>query len=92
MKFKQETKEKVFQPGYGLPTMTLDEYATFAEQMFGEMERNQKEAEAKRKKEEEENDPDKDDLVDQETMKAREWDDYTDEHHKGEGNTGWVGL
>lgn len=85
MKIKQELKDKVFQPGHSMPTMTMDEYADYAMKMYGDMEKNQKEAdEAKRR--EEDKDQDKDDIVDMQTLKDREWDDWKDEHEKGAGN------
>jgi len=85
MKIKEEMKSKVFQPGYGQPTMTLDEYADQAMEMFGEMEKRQKEAEAFRQKEEEK-DQDKDEIADRKTLEERQWDDWKDENEKGAGN------
>ena len=85
MKIKEEMKQKVFQPGHSMPTMTMDEYADYAMKMYGDMEKRQKEAD-EAKKREEEKDQDKDDMLDQQTLKDRAWDDWKDEHEKGAGN------
>jgi len=49
MRQRQDLQEKVFQPGYGLPTMTLEEYADQAQKMFGDMEERQKQADEREK-------------------------------------------
>ncbi|PVU85486.1 hypothetical protein BB559_006998 [Furculomyces boomerangus] len=75
-------KEGVFKPGHSLPTKTLDD---FIEEEFARgnvITGGGKEPEPKE-------DPDDNDeeAINAETMKKREWDDYTDDVRKGSGNT-----
>lgn len=45
------------------------------------------EAERRRKEAQGEVDSDNEDIQDQKTLEARNWDDWKDEHNKGSGNT-----
>lgn len=79
---RQKLRKGVFRPDHSLPTMTIDEYLAEEKRRGGMIEgggeQSGRPAEV-----------DEDDLAraDQETMKAREWDDYTEAHPKGSGNT-----
>jgi len=79
---RQKLRKGVFKPDHSLPTMTIDEYLA-EEKRRGGMVNGGGEQSGRPA------DIDDDDLekVDQETMKAREWDDYTESHAKGSGNT-----
>lgn len=77
---RQKLRNGVFKPGHNLPTMTIDEYLDEERRRGGFIEREQ----SGRTAEVDEDDHEK---ADQETMKAREWDEYTESHAKGSGNT-----
>jgi len=79
---RQKLRKGVFKPDHSLPTMTIDEYLA-EEKRRGGMVNGGGEKSGRPA------DVDEDDLekADQETMKAREWDDYTESHAKGSGNT-----
>jgi hypothetical protein len=85
LKHKQDLKETVFQPFYSQPEMTLDAFADLAMNEMAEQERQQKigqemaAAESLR-------DPDRDEVVDAQNLKDRNWDDWKDAHEKGAGN------
>jgi hypothetical protein len=81
----KDLKEGVFKPGWGQPTMTLDEFADIAIKDMEKQQEAQKRAEAQAK-EEADKDPDKDENADIQTLKDREWDNWKDEHEKGAGN------
>lgn len=77
---RAEIARGVFRPGHNLPTMSIDEYLE-EEKRQGNIVQGG-------------TDPprqvlDEDDMaaVDRETYKAREWDDYKDDHRRGAGNT-----
>ncbi len=84
MKAKEEARGNVFRPT-NQPTMSLAEYADQASAMFGEMEKNQKEAEAFRAAEDAK-DQDTDEITDKKTLEERAWDDWKDDNEKGGGN------
>jgi hypothetical protein len=71
----------VFRPGHNLPTMSVDEYLEEERRRGGIIEGGGTEP-PKREVDEDDND-----AVDQETYKARHWDDFTDNNRKGAGNT-----
>lgn len=84
---REKERDGVFRAGHSLPTYTVEEWGEIeAERMIKEeMEKKEKEIVAKRQKEEE--DSDGDDVADRETMEARRWDNWKDDHNKGSGNT-----
>ncbi|KAJ9644700.1 Type 2A phosphatase-associated protein 42 [Coniosporium tulheliwenetii] len=73
---RQRLQQGVFRPDHSLPTMTIDEY----------LEEEKKEVESST---EGANKPNEDDLekADEETMKARAWDEFKEDNPKGSGNT-----
>jgi immunoglobulin-binding protein 1 len=79
---RSQMQKGVFRPGHNLPTMTIDEYLEEERKRGGIIEgggnANAPQAE-----------PDEDDmrLVDEATMKAREWDEFVEANPKGAGNT-----
>ncbi|KAH8651517.1 TAP42-like protein [Tricladium varicosporioides] len=79
---RQSIKAGVFKPGHNLPTMTIDEYLEEERARGGIIEGG---GEASGLSPE----PDEDNYEkgDQETMKAREWDEYVEANPKGSGNT-----
>ena len=79
---RQILKKNVFRPDHNLPTMTIDEYLEEEKRRGGIIEGG---GEASGIRPE----PDEDDLVkaDEETMKARAWDEYVEANPKGSGNT-----
>lgn len=79
---REQFKNQVFGPGYNLPTMTIDQY------LEQEMERGniiQGGGEPPEKEEIDDNDYE---ALDAETMKKREWDEFTEANPKGAGNRG----
>ena len=83
--YRKQLEQKVWQPGFAQPTMTLEDFADKEFAMYQEMEAKNKAANIKNQKEAEE-DSDKDEVNDRKTKKASEWDDWKDEHEKGGGN------
>lgn len=81
---RQELKERVFQPGHSVPTMTLDSFAD------GEIEfMNQQEALKKQNEEEALRNPvdeDKEEFNEEKTRNDRAWEDWKDDNEKGGGN------
>jgi len=79
---RQELAKGVFRPGHNLPTMTIDEYLEEERRRGGIIEGG---GEASGIRPE----PDEDDIdkADEETMKAREWDEFKESNHRGSGNT-----
>lgn len=79
---RQILKKNVFRPDHNLPTMTIDEYLEEEKRRGGIIEGG---GEASGMRPE----PDEDDLekADEETMKARAWDEYVEANPKGSGNT-----
>ncbi|WQF83483.1 Putative TAP46-like protein [Colletotrichum destructivum] len=72
----------VFRPGHNLPTMSIDEYLEVERERGGIIEGG---GEASWHRPE----PDEDDFdkADEETMKARAWDEFVEANPKGSGNT-----
>ncbi|KAI0204786.1 TAP42-like family protein [Astrocystis sublimbata] len=79
---RQELRNGVFRPGHNLPTMSIDEYLEEERRRGGIIEGG---GEASGRQPE----PDEDDMdkADQETMKAREWDEFKEANPRGSGNT-----
>ncbi|KAF3313670.1 hypothetical protein TWF173_005741 [Orbilia oligospora] len=79
---REIVKGGVFGPGHRLPTMTIDDYLEAEKQRGGIIEGG---GEASGRQPE----PDEDnlELADQETYKARQWDEFTEANPKGSGNT-----
>ncbi|KAK4103698.1 TAP42-like protein [Parathielavia hyrcaniae] len=79
---RQQLARGVFRPGHNLPTMTIDEYLEEERRRGGIIEGG---GEASWQRPE----PDEDDneKADEETMKARAWDEFVEANPKGSGNT-----
>ncbi|KAI0866588.1 TAP42-like family protein [Xylaria cubensis] len=79
---RQELQRGVFRPGHNLPTMSIDEYLEEERRRGGIIEGG---GEASGRQPE----PDEDNIekADEETMKAREWDEFKEANHRGSGNT-----
>ncbi|PRP74758.1 hypothetical protein PROFUN_06619 [Planoprotostelium fungivorum] len=78
---RQEFQEGVFKPSWNLPTMTIEEWADQQIELGllpGPGTVNQPPQKKKEKN--------KDEETEEETRKKREWDDWKDEHPKGQGN------
>jgi len=78
---RDQLKRDVFKPNYPLPTMTVEEWAE-EEMRLGLM------PSPNDPKPQKSNDKDSDNEEedDQKTLKARNWDDWKDDHPRGEGN------
>ncbi|PNS18848.1 hypothetical protein CAC42_5387 [Sphaceloma murrayae] len=78
---RQELQAGVFRPDHSLPTMTIDEYLDEEMRRGGIIEGGGEKSGMRPE-------PDEDDFekADAETMKARAWDDFTEENPKGAGN------
>ncbi|KAI1335862.1 TAP42-like family protein [Xylariaceae sp. FL0016] len=79
---RDELQKGVFRPGHNLPTMSIDEYLE-EERRQGNIIEGGGEASGRQP----EPDEDNIDKADAETMKAREWDEFTESNPKGSGNT-----
>lgn len=79
---RQELRNGVFRPGHNLPTMSIDEYLEEERRRGGIIEGG---GEASMRQPE----PDEDDMdkADEETMKARQWDEFKEANPRGAGNT-----
>ncbi|KAI1108950.1 TAP42-like family protein [Nemania sp. NC0429] len=79
---RQELQRGVFRPGHNLPTMSIDEYLEEERRRGGIIEGG---GEASGIQPE----PDEDNIekADEETMKAREWDEFKEANPRGSGNT-----
>jgi immunoglobulin-binding protein 1 len=79
---RQRLRDGVFRPGHNLPTMSIDEYLEEERRRGGIIEGG---GEASGRKPE----VDEDDMeaADQETMKARYWDEFKEDNPRGSGNT-----
>ncbi|KAF5497858.1 Uncharacterized protein CGCS363_v008268 [Colletotrichum siamense] len=79
---RQEMTANVFRPGHNLPTMSIDEYLEVERERGGIIEGG---GDASWHRPE----PDEDDFdkADEETMKARAWDEFVEANPKGSGNT-----
>ncbi|KAK6354884.1 hypothetical protein TWF696_004015 [Orbilia brochopaga] len=79
---REMVKGQVFGPGHQLPTMTVDEYLEETRKQGGIIEGG-----GEQSGRQPEPDEDNMDLADQETYKAREWDEFKEANPKGSGNT-----
>ncbi len=79
---RQRLRDGVFQPDHSLPTMTIDEYLEEEKRRGGMIEGGGEQS--GRPAEPDEENYEKADI---ETMKAREWDKFTEANPKGSGNT-----
>ncbi|KAF7158436.1 hypothetical protein CNMCM5623_003439 [Aspergillus felis] len=78
---RTQLQQGVFRSGHNLPTMTIDEYLEEEKRRGGIIEGGEKSG---MKEEIDEDDMDK---ADEETMKARAWDEFTEANPRGSGNT-----
>lgn len=79
---RQRLRNGVFKPDHSLPTMTIDEYLAEEKRRGGMIDGGG--AQSGIPAEVDEDDLDK---ADQETMKARDWDEFKEQNPKGSGNT-----
>ena len=79
---RQEFRDGVFRPDHSLPTMTIDEYLEEERRRGGMIDGGGPQSQVQPQ-------VDEDDMeaADRETMKAREWDEYTEANPRGSGNT-----
>ncbi|KAF2019945.1 TAP42-like protein [Aaosphaeria arxii CBS 175.79] len=79
---RSRLQQGVFRPDHSLPTMTIDEYLEEEKRRGGIIEGGGEQSGIRPE-------PDEDDLVkaDEETMKARAWDEFKEDNPKGSGNT-----
>ena len=79
---RQKLRDGVFRPDHSLPTMTIDEYLEEEKRRGGMIEGGGEQSGRPVE-------PDEDNLekADADTMKAREWDEFTEANAKGSGNT-----
>lgn len=79
---RSQLRQGVFRPGHSLPTMTIEDYLEEEKRRGGIIDGG-----GGTQNPAVEPDEDNMDLADQETMKARAWDEYTEANPKGSGNT-----
>ncbi|KAI1956643.1 Type 2A phosphatase-associated protein 42 [Ophidiomyces ophidiicola] len=79
---RTEIRKGVFRPGHNLPTMTIEDYLEEERRRGGIIEGGGEQSGIP--KEIDEDDMDK---ANEETMKARAWDEFKEENPKGSGNT-----
>ncbi|KAJ5120615.1 uncharacterized protein N7515_010003 [Penicillium bovifimosum] len=79
---RSEMQKGVFRPGHNLPTMTIEDYLDEEHRRGGIIEGGGEKSGIKP-----EVDEDDHDIADQETLKARAWDEFTEANPKGAGNT-----
>ncbi|KAF2121560.1 TAP42-like protein [Lophiotrema nucula] len=79
---RQNLKKNVFRPDHNLPTMTIDEYLEEEKRRGGMIEGGGEQSGIRPE-------VDEDDLekADEETLKARAWDEFKEDNPKGSGNT-----
>ncbi|KAL9090001.1 MAG: hypothetical protein Q9165_005530 [Trypethelium subeluteriae] len=79
---RQRLRDGVFRPDHSLPTMTIDEYLEEEKRRGGIIEGGGPQSGIRPE-------PDEDDMdkADEETMKARAWDNFKEDNPKGSGNT-----
>ena len=79
---REELQQGVFRPDHSLPTMSIDEYLEEEKRRGGIIEGGGPQSGMRPE-------PDEDDIdkADEETMKARAWDEFTEANPKGSGNT-----
>ncbi|MCJ1390701.1 hypothetical protein MMC18_003562 [Xylographa bjoerkii] len=79
---RQRLRDGVFRPDHSLPTMTIDEYLAEEKRRGGIIEGGGEQSGIQPVVNE-----DDFDAADNETMKARSWDDFKEDNPKGSGNT-----
>ena len=79
---RQKVRSEVFRPDHSLPTMTIDEYLAEERRRGGIIDGGGEQSGVQEVVDED--DMEKADLA---TMKAREWDEFTEANPKGSGNT-----
>lgn len=79
---RQRLRNGIFRSGHNLPTMTIDEYLAEEKRRGGMIEGGGEQSGIGP-----EPDEDNFDRADQETMKAREWDEFKEANPRGSGNT-----
>jgi len=79
---RQRLRDGVFRPDHSLPTMTIDEYLAEEKRRGGMVEGGGEPSGQSAMVDE-----DDIDRADMETLKAREWDEFTEANPKGSGNT-----
>ena len=79
---RTQLQQGVFRSGHNLPTMTIDEYLEEEKRRGNIIEGGGEKSGMK-----EEVDEDDLDRADEETMKAREWDEFKEANPRGSGNT-----
>ncbi|KAJ9669610.1 Type 2A phosphatase-associated protein 42 [Coniosporium apollinis] len=79
---RQRLQQGVFRPDHSLPTMTIDEYLEEEKKRGGIIDGGGEQSGIRPE-------PNEDDLekADEETMKARAWDEFKEDNPKGSGNT-----
>jgi immunoglobulin-binding protein 1 len=79
---RQRLQNGVFRPDHNLPTMSIDEYLEEEKRRGGIIEGGGEQSGIRPE-------PDEDDLdkADEETLKARAWDEFKEDNPKGSGNT-----
>jgi len=80
---RQTVRDGVFRPDHSLPTMTIEEYLAEEKRRGGMIEAGGGQS-GKQPADQDEDTLDKADI---QTMKAREWDEFTEANPKGSGNT-----
>ncbi|KAJ9222227.1 hypothetical protein DTO169C6_5356 [Paecilomyces variotii] len=78
---RTQLRQGVFKPSHNLPTMTIEDYLEEEKRRGGIIEGGEQSGVAP--------EPDEDNLekADEETMKARAWDEFKEENPRGSGNT-----
>ena len=84
---REKIREGVFRPSHSLPTYTVEEWGEIEAKRLREVEMEKKRQEEEERRRKEGEDSDGDEAVDRETMEARRWDAWKDDHNKGSGNT-----
>ena len=77
---RTQLRQGVFRPSHNLPTMTIEDYLEEEKRRNGILQGGNNE-------QQEIIDEDDMDKADEETMKARAWDEFTESNPKGAGNT-----
>jgi len=77
---RTQLQKGVFRPGHNLPTMTIEEYLEEERKRGGIIQGGNQPTK-------EEVDEDNMEKADEETMKARAWDEFKEENPRGSGNT-----
>jgi immunoglobulin-binding protein 1 len=80
---RDRIRQGVFRPGHTLPTMSIEDYLEEEKRRGGIIDGGSEENSGPAG----EVDEDNVERADQETMKARQWDEYTEDNPKGAGNT-----